>query len=720
VAALLVVGSAAVPGKAQEGRARAESGAPLEAGAIDARRAEVAALVAELHATPEAKPERLAQLERLERLLSQSLDEIGRSGEIAAQLDAARASLSRPPGDEAGHDPPFTLAELDARLEELEAASRLLEGFADAARGAVAALEVARSAVDDAKQARRETRETSPDSGLADEASLQVELAEAELALRRLQLEKARRALETNEARLKRLRDVVTWVRDRVEARPEELEARIAELDAETAALSRRREKADEKREAARRRWERLTSGESSEPAEGSAARAELAAQRAELGALKKQVALLGEQLDRLERARELVRRNFALFGLEKPERAELARWDDEGGRALLSLARELRLDRAEQAAFAQELSALEAAPATGRASEWRERQSEALRQTVAAYDANLASLEAALAGEERLLRALESELVRFDLAGRLRQVGSALASVWRFEVTSSEDRSITVGRIASGVMVFFAGILLARLLVNWFGPRLLGRLRVDEGAAHAYQSLGYYALLAVAFVTALRIVDIPLTAFAVVGGALAIGVGFGSQNIVNNFISGLILLAERPIKRGDLVELEGTYGNIERIGLRSTRVRTGDNVHVIVPNSAFLENRVVNWTHNDRQVRIRVAVGVAYGSPTREVERLILQAVEENEHVLEKPEPIVLFTEFGDNSLNFEARFWVVIRSLMGRLLIESNIRYRIDELFRESGVVIAFPQRDVHLDAATPIPVRLTRDSSDEEGVL
>ena len=125
-----------------------------------------------------------------------------------------------------------------------------------------------------------------------------------------------------------------------------------------------------------------------------------------------------------------------------------------------------------------------------------------------------------------------------------------------------------------------------------------------------------FYFLLTVAFLTALRMVQIPLTAFAFVGGALAIGVGFGSQNIVNNFISGIILLVERPIKRSDLVDVGGIFGNVEQIGLRSTRIRTGDNVHIIVPNASFLESNVVNWTHSDPKVRVSVSVGVAYGSP--------------------------------------------------------------------------------------------------------
>jgi potassium efflux system protein len=709
VAGIALVAVAAAPGAEPAGGGSGEPGAAADRETTEARRADAAERIAELRASAVADPERLALLERLERLLAQSLDEIAREEEIAAQLGAARRAAAQRPAEQVGHGPPYGLAEHDAALDELALAQAVLGGLEAAVREAGAAVEAAREGLEKTQRSRRAAREAAdaaPASALDD---LRVEVAQTELALRRRQVENARRALEAQEVQLSRLRDLVGWIEGRVVPQRQELEERLAELDAETAAVSRRREEAELQLQAARRRWERLTSrappGQTSE----AAARAEVAARRAEFSALQKEVALLGERLDRLDRARSLVQRRFQVFASEKPDRSELIRWEDESTDALVSLAREIRLDAAAQAALAQELTALEASPATGPEREWQQRQARALRDAGAAYDANLASLREAVRREKRMLRSLEGELGSLDLAGRMRQLGSTLADVWRFEVTSSEDRSITVGRIVTGVLVFLLGLFLARGFTHWFGPRLLNRARVDEGAAHAYQSLGYYALLAIVFITALRIVDIPLTAFAVVGGALAIGVGFGSQNVVNNFISGLILLAERPIKRGDLVELEGTYGNVERIGLRSTRVRTGDNIHVIVPNSAFLENRVINWTHNDRKVRIRISVGIAYGSRTREAEKLIRRAIEEHPSVLEQPEPIVLFTEFGDNALNFEARFWVVIHSLMGRMRIESDIRFRIDDLFREAGIVIAFPQRDVHVDARDPIPVRL-----------
>jgi potassium efflux system protein len=209
--------------------------------------------------------------------------------------------------------------------------------------------------------------------------------------------------------------------------------------------------------------------------------------------------------------------------------------------------------------------------------------------------------------------------------------------------------------------------------------------------------------------VFALRIVNIPIAAFAFLGGAIAIGIGFGAQNLINNFISGFIMMAERPINIGDLIELEGIVGKVEEIGARCTRVRTGENIHILVPNSSFLEKNITNWTLSDRRIRTKVTAGVIYGSPVRKVEELMVRAVMEEKKTLKTPLPFVLFHDFGDNALVFEVYFWITIHQIIERRLIESAIRFRIDDLFREAGIVIAFPQQDVHLDAAKPLKIRM-----------
>jgi small-conductance mechanosensitive channel len=208
----------------------------------------------------------------------------------------------------------------------------------------------------------------------------------------------------------------------------------------------------------------------------------------------------------------------------------------------------------------------------------------------------------------------------------------------------------------------------------------------------------------------ALRAVHFPLTAFTFLGGALAIGIGFGSQNVMNNFISGLILMLERPVRAQDVVEVDGSHGVIQKIGPRSTQIRATDGRHIVVPNSFFLESNVVNWTLSDELIRTKVSVGVSYGSPTRLVQQLIEEVIKQEPLALSTPAPKVIFDAFGDNSLNFDVYFWVEARSPMSVASVQSKVRFRIDDVFREHHLVIAFPQRDVHLDASAPIEVRVT----------
>lgn len=286
---------------------------------------------------------------------------------------------------------------------------------------------------------------------------------------------------------------------------------------------------------------------------------------------------------------------------------------------------------------------------------------------------------------------------------------GMDFLQIWRAELVRIGGEPVTVGNVVLAALLIGMGYVVARVVSRTAGRVLSRRVSLDPGAADSIQSLSFY-LLFIAFVfTSLNIIQFPLTVFTIAGGALAIGVGFGSQNVMNNFISGLILLFERPIRTGDLVSIESAYGVVEHIGARSTRIRSPENTQMIVPNSYLVENRLINFTLSDDIVRSTIEVGVAYGSPVREVERLLHQALREHEHILKERPPRVLFTSFGDNALGFEALFWLRARSLLDRRQVQSDLRFRVDELFREAGISIAFPQRDVHLDTLRPLQVRL-----------
>jgi len=288
----------------------------------------------------------------------------------------------------------------------------------------------------------------------------------------------------------------------------------------------------------------------------------------------------------------------------------------------------------------------------------------------------------------------------------------SAFQPFWNFEIISLDKDPITSGEVLLAVICFVLGYIVSKSLSNTLRKKLYSRFNLTVGAAAALQTISFYLLVLFFTVLALRIAHIPLTLFAILGSAFAIGIGFGSQNLINNFISGLILMVERPIKVGDMIEIDGAYGKVVKIGARCTQVHTFTNIDILVPNSAFLEKNVINWTLTDDQVRTSINVGVAYGSDVRKVEETLKQAVVENKKILKSPEPIILFSNFGDSALNFDIHFWIKMSQQMDRRIIESDLRYSIDRLFKVGGITIAFPQRDIHVNTLSPLEVKMVQE--------
>ena len=260
-------------------------------------------------------------------------------------------------------------------------------------------------------------------------------------------------------------------------------------------------------------------------------------------------------------------------------------------------------------------------------------------------------------------------------------------------------DITFTSGDLIAIPLIYVIGIWLFKKLAHIATYRLRSS-GASADTIHLFKRLFYIVAGAILIVTTLDVMNVPLTAFAFLSGAVAIGVGFGAQNIINNFISGWILMWERPIRIGDFLEVDGARGSVETINTRSTRIRRIDGVHMLIPNSKLLENTVVNWTLIDNLTRTSVRVGVAYGSDCKLVARLIEQATQQQEDILTEPKPVVIFDDFGDNALMFETFFWVNATKERDLRVIRSQVRFTIDELFAEHDIVIAFPQRDVHLD--------------------
>ena len=322
---------------------------------------------------------------------------------------------------------------------------------------------------------------------------------------------------------------------------------------------------------------------------------------------------------------------------------------------------------------------------------------------------AEVAAEAARLAAEQAAQSQLPAESVpdttTFD------RVMDQVISIWNFDFTIGETQ-IGVHQLIIALLAFIAGVILSKLISRRVGNKVLPRMKVEPGPASAIQSILYYFLLIITAFTALKIAEVPLTVFTIFGGALALGIGFGSQNIMNNFISGLILLLERPIQVGDLVTVADDSGKVLKIGARATHIQSYNGVTTIVPNAHLLENAVANWDLPDRKVRAVIAVGVAYGSDTKKIKEILELLLDDHIRVLQSTENRALFVGFGDSSLDFELHFWISPRSVLDRRQIESDIRYKIDQCFRDNNITIPFPQRDVHVLKTNEESAAITQD--------
>ncbi len=277
--------------------------------------------------------------------------------------------------------------------------------------------------------------------------------------------------------------------------------------------------------------------------------------------------------------------------------------------------------------------------------------------------------------------------------------IESGIEAVGNVTLYHSGKTVITLGGVL-GVLLLAMGAFLAGILVRrWLIMPALRRTQISSGLQYALARLGGYGCTVLLLLVMLQNLGINLSAFAFLAGALGIGIGFGLQNIFSNFVSGLIILIEQPVKIGDRVDLGGLAGIVLKISARSTVIRTNDNIDVIVPNTDFVSSRVINWSYGEsREVRFRIPVGVAYGTDPELVRCSLLELATPENHVLAEPAPQVFFEGFGDSALNFELAVWNRDMSTRPRAF-RSLLNYAIARKLKEKGIEIPFPQRDLHL---------------------
>lgn len=247
---------------------------------------------------------------------------------------------------------------------------------------------------------------------------------------------------------------------------------------------------------------------------------------------------------------------------------------------------------------------------------------------------------------------------------------------------------------IISLILLFVIVNLISRLLLK----RIFPRYGLDVGVSQSITTIIRYVLIITGLVIILQTSGIDLSAIGLLVGALGVGIGFGLQNVTSNFISGIIILFERPIKVSDRIEINDLTGNVVNISGRATTINTNDNVTVIVPNSDFINHRVINWSHNEKKIRLSFPVGVSYREDPGKIRELLLEIALANPGVLPTPAPYVLFDEFGDSSLNFKLLVWTEVFINRPKIL-KSELYYEIFKKFGEHNIEIPFPQRDIHL---------------------
>jgi small-conductance mechanosensitive channel len=285
-----------------------------------------------------------------------------------------------------------------------------------------------------------------------------------------------------------------------------------------------------------------------------------------------------------------------------------------------------------------------------------------------------------------------------------LNEIETLIYRFFHYKLFEINRTPVTPSSIVMFVIVVTVFYLFSRLLQKGLQNKILTRFRIDKGTQYTLSRVSHYVIMIIGGLLAFQFIGIDLSGLAVIVGLLSVGIGFGLQNVTSNFIAGLILLFERPIKVGDRVTVGHTEGDVIAINMRSTTVRSLDNISIIVPNSEFVSSQVINWSHGDPKVRLVIEVGVSYNSSLDDVIRSLREVADENQNVLKNPEPDVLLSSFGDSSWNMKLRVW--LKDPQNYYKIHSDINCEIVRKFRQNAIEIPFPQRDLHVRSPLPVP--------------
>lgn len=626
--------------------------------------------------------------------------------------------------------PPYSLSFYDQVKDQLNDAEQQKETLQLAKKLAKRTLEDAQTRLEEAQKATRNLKdqvaqkgENAPLSKLKwdlESANINEELAGVTVNLLRLRLKNIEKQMDISSLNIENLKQNLKWVRKNLHFDKNDLQNQLDSLNKKRDELRNRIKKLLIARNKAERSW--LQAQKILIRAKNQDDIATANAYLKAKGSWRETYQRVSEEAENeiqlINQMEDLWKKRYEIIE-KKINQQQLETWKEDAETNIENLDRTLTLQQSYQTDLQAELGSIQKRLSTEniqpKIRKYISDQLEAVEEVTKRGFEYLSLLLATKRMNERLLDQIKSKHQEISLEEKISVLGDKAKKIWNFELWVMDSHSVTVKKFVIAVFILIGGILLLKSAMRVLKKRLFPKTHLDPSAAAALEKIVHYFGIILVALFALRVVNIPLTAFTFLGGAIAIGVGFGAQNLINNFISGFIIMAERPIKIGDLIEVEGLLCRVEEIGARCTKIRTAGNKNILVPNSSFLEKNITNWTFGDHNVRSKIRVGIAYGSSVRDAERLLLQAVQEHKRVLRDPKPFVIFRDFGDSALIFEVYFWLRIYKFMEREQIESDIRFRIDNLFKEAGIVISFPQTDVHMDTLKPLEFKLidTKDN-------
>ncbi len=678
-----------------------------------------------------------SNLRKMETVYQRQLTSIERRVSLKKEKENLGKKLESQQESLIAQPPPYTLSVYDSLLDELATAKQHEQAITIALKSAKKVLEEAKKELEQAGKKVREATEKLQKESQTDK-SLQLswhleyitvrdKLAGALLDLQRIIVENT----ETESSLVQLEKQInqrhVGWMRSKLAFDQEDLDNLLNSLEERRTTLQTRIDSLRQGQQDVENAWltaqKEFETSQDADEAVKARATAFLKAREAWRETYQKALEQTETILLILDQERQFWQRRHAL--LKKDTSLEkLDSWEKQTSDYIKNIERNIQLKEKYQTNLQSQIASIQKQLANENLDpeikQHVETHMDALNKMAERGFEYLSLLQGTRAIGERLLDEIDRRQKETTLKKKIKGVGSIVQNIWEIELLVVDERSVTVKKLVIALFILVGGMLLAWLIIYVIIRRFFLKTRLDKGAIAAIEKMLYFFVLIILFIFALRFVNIPLTVFTFLGGAIAIGVGLGTQNLLNNVISGIILLAERPVKIDDMIEVENNFGIIENIGMRCTRVLTPGNVHILVPNSSFLEKNIVNWTLSDQEIRAKVALGVVYSSDPREVSRLMLKAVHEHDRVLKTPKSIVLFDEIGESSLRFIVYFWLSLKSLqlLERGIVESDIRYRIIELFRESGIVLAYPQHSVQLKTSMPLDLRIIPPENDIAG--